>query len=84
MFKLSSQIEFFDSPSASKAKWVSNSVCSVDINSSIQSLTDTCTITIPKKIVCCIQYFKDTNCKQFTTTKNEYELPLIVSHIEWK
>jgi len=51
MFKLSSQIEFFDSPSAAKAKWVSNSVCSVDINSSIQSLTDTCTITIPKRIV---------------------------------
>jgi len=51
MFKLSSQIEFFDSPSASKAKWVSNSFCLVDINSSIQSLTDACTISIPKKIV---------------------------------
>jgi len=49
MFKLSSQIEFFDSPSAAKAKWVSNSICSVDINSSIQPLTDTFTISIPKK-----------------------------------
>jgi hypothetical protein len=51
MFKLSSRIEFFDSPTASKAKWVGHGICGVEINSSVGSLTDTCTVTIPKRIV---------------------------------
>ena len=51
MFKLSSQIEFFDSPTANRAKWVGRGVCEVEINSSVGSLTDTCTVTIPKRII---------------------------------
>lgn len=51
MYQLSSRIEIFDNPLASKPKWVATAIAGVEISTQITSLTDTCTITIPKKIV---------------------------------
>lgn len=50
MFKLVSNIQIFESETATKPKWILNGICNCDIENDSESLTDTCTITIPRKV----------------------------------
>lgn len=62
MFRLSCEILCYENENATKPKWVSSSVAKISIDTNITQLTDTATITIPKRII-----YKD---------KDNKELPL--------
>lgn len=62
MFRLCCEILCYENEQATKPKWVSSSVAKISIDTNITQLTDTATITIPKRII-----YKD---------KDNKELPL--------